>query len=253
MKDVQIIILAGGKGTRMNHATLPKALVPFHGKPMIDYPMYAVEKSRVTTKPIVVVGYEKEQVMDHLGDRARYVIQEEQLGTGHAVKVAENSVSENTDTVLVLFADQPAVTSIMIDNLIAIHKKGTMPMTMATVTVPNFEDWYQVFYKPFSRIIRDENDVIIRSVEFKDATDEEKKICELNPVYFCFNKKWLLENLKKIKNENAQGEYYLPDLVKLAAEEGGIGSVSISPEQALGVNSLEELERLQNIIQKNKD
>lgn len=248
MKDVQIIILAGGKGTRMNHATLPKALVLFHGQPMIDYPLIAIESSIVDTKPIVVVGYEKEQVMKHVGDRATYAVQEEQLGTGHAVKVAEHAVGENIETVLVLFADQPAVTSDMINNLITIHKNNNTPMTMATVTVPNFEDWYQVFYKPFSRIIRDTDGTIIRSVEFKDATDDEKEITEINPIYFCFDKKWLFDNLKKIKNENAQGEYYLPDLVKLAAEDGGISSISVSPESGLGVNSFEELERLESII-----
>ncbi len=77
-------------------------------------------------------------------------------------------------------------------------------------------------------------------------------ITEVNPVYFCFNKTWLFENLKNVKNENAQGEYYLPDLVKFAALEGGIASVAISPEEALGVNSVEELEHLEKIIQGNK-
>lgn len=249
MSKTQIIILAGGKGKRMNQE-IPKALVPFHGQPMVDYLVNAVAHSGVCGKPILVVGYQKEAVMNHVGDKAIYAVQEEQLGTGHAVKITESYIDADTENVLVLYGDAPAVTGAMIANLDATHKVSGNVLTMATVTVPSYEDWYQVFYAPFSRIVRGDNGKIERSVEFKDATEEEKKIKEVNPCYFCFDKKWLFENLAKIKNENSQGEYYLTDLVKLAVESGGIASVSISPEEALGVNSIEELERLEKIIQK---
>jgi bifunctional UDP-N-acetylglucosamine pyrophosphorylase/glucosamine-1-phosphate N-acetyltransferase len=152
----------------------------------------------------------------------------------------------------VLYADQPSVTTAMVSNLINTHASSITPLTMATVTVPHFDDWYQVFYRGFSRIVRGVDGQIIKSVEFKDATDEEKNIRELNPAYFCFDRQWLFDNLETIKNENNQGEYYLTDLVKIAATNGGIASVPISPEEALGVNSIEELERLEQ-LQKNKD
>jgi bifunctional UDP-N-acetylglucosamine pyrophosphorylase/glucosamine-1-phosphate N-acetyltransferase len=247
MHQIQIIILAAGKGKRMN-ADVPKALVPFHGKPMIDFVMSSAEHSGINNPPIVVVGFKKEVVMAHLGARAIYAEQAEQLGTGHAVKVAENTVPENAEHVVVLFADQPAVSGALIANLAKTHLTNNCALTMATVTVPEFTDWYQVFYSGFSRIVRGSDGKIIRSVEFKDASEEEKKITELNPVYFCFKKKWLFEHLSLLKNENAQGEYYLTDLVKYASEEGSIASISISPEEALGVNSIEELERLEQII-----
>ncbi len=245
----QIIILAGGKGKRMN-AEMSKVLVPFNGKPMIDYLLDASKHSGLDSKPILVVGYKKEEVMNHLGDTVDYVFQEEQLGTGHAVKVTENSIADSIENVLVLYGDAPAVTGAMIANLVATHKNSDCSLTMATVIVPSYDDWYQVFYKPFSRIVRDENGNIIRSVEFKDTDEKEKEIKELNPCYFCFKKSWLFEHLNKIKNENAQGEYYLTDLVEFAAKEKSIASVSISPEEALGVNSIEELERLEKIINK---
>lgn len=247
--NTQIIILAAGKGNRMN-LEIPKALVPFNGKPMIDYSLNAVKHSGVSSKPILVVGYKKESVMNHVGDQVIYVVQTEQLGTGHAVRVTEDSIPKDIKDVIVLFCDQPAVTGAMIANLIAVHKESNCALTMATVVVPSYDDWYQVFYKPFSRIIRGENGKIIRSVEFKDATEEERNIREVNPVYFCFNKDWLFKHLSLINNKNVQGEYYLPDLVQYAANEGGIASVSISPEEALGVNSVEELERLEKIIKK---
>jgi bifunctional UDP-N-acetylglucosamine pyrophosphorylase/glucosamine-1-phosphate N-acetyltransferase len=249
METTQIVILAGGKGTRMN-MEIPKALVPFNGKPMLDHLLNAVAHSGVGAKPIIVVGYKKEDVINHVGDRADFVVQEEQLGTGHAVKITEDSIGENIENVLVLYGDQPTVTGAMIANLIKTHIESKVMLTMATVTVPNFEDWYQVFYKPFSRIVRGIDGKIIKSVEFKDTNEAEKEIKEINPCYFCFNKKWLFENLKQIQNTNSQGEYYLTDLVQKAASEGSIASVSISPEEALGVNSIEELERLEKIVQK---
>lgn len=247
--QTQVIILAGGKGKRMN-VEHPKVLVHFHGRPMIDYLLDAVKHSGVQTKPIVVVGYKKEEVMNHVGLKAKFVYQEEQLGTGHAVKITKDSIDEEVDTVIVLYGDAPAVTGAMIANLNNVHRASASVLTMATVTVPNFEGWYEVFYKPFSRIVRDIDGKILKSVEFKDATDDQKVITEINPCYFAFDKKWLFDNLEQIGNTNAQGEYYLTDLVQMAANEASIASVSISPEEALGVNSIEELERLEQIVKK---
>lgn len=247
MENIQIVILAAGKGKRMN-AEVPKVLVPFHDKPMVDYVLNAATHSGINNKPILVVGYGKELVMEYLNDRALYAVQDQQLGTGHAVKITEETVPKGAEHVLVLYGDQPAITGAMIANLARTHIDNNVPVTMATVTVPDFDNWYQVFYSSFSRIIRDKDGKILRSVEFKDATDEEKTIKELNPCYFCFKKEWLFQKLSQIKNENAQSEYYLTDLVKYAADEGSIASVSISPEEALGVNTIEQLRELEGIV-----
>ncbi len=249
MENIQIVILAAGKGKRMN-ADVPKVLVPFHDIPMIDYVVDAAMHSGITSKPILVVGYGKDEIITHLGDKASYAVQDEQLGTGHAVKITEDTIPKHKEHVLVLYGDQPAITGAMITNLARTHLDEQKPVTMATVKVPDFQDWYSVFYSSFSRIVRDGDNVILRSVEFKDATEEEKEIKELNPCYFCFNKEWLFSKLSILKNENAQNEYYLTDLVKYAAEEGGIASVSISPEEALGVNTIEQLRELEGIIKR---
>ena len=249
LEKIQVVILAAGRGKRMQ-ADVPKVLVPFHNKPMIDYVVNASVHSGISTKPILVVGYGQDLVKKHLNDTVNYISQEEQLGTGHAVKITQDGIGDQIEHVLVLYGDQPAITGAMIANLAKTHINENKVLTMATVTVPDFEDWYSVFYSSFSRIIRDENGVILRSVEFKDATEENKEIKELNPCYFCFKKDWLFEKLNQLKNENAQGEYYLTDLVKYAAEEGGIASVAISPEEALGVNTIEQLQELETIIKK---
>lgn len=246
MENIQIIILAAGKGKRMN-TEVPKVLVPFHGKPMIDYVLEGATHSGILSKPILVVGYGKEFVIEHVGDGALYALQDEQLGTGHAVKMTEDLVPASAKHVLVLYGDQPAVTGAMISNLAKTHAQSGKPLTMATVTIPSFDGWYAAFMQ-FGRIVRDEHGNILRNTEFKDATDTEKEIREVNPAYFCFKKDWLFEKLSQIRNENAQGEYYLTDLVRYAAEEAGIASVSISPEEALGVNTIEQLRELEDII-----
>src|SRR3989344_7666195 len=125
---------------------IPKVLVPFHGKPMIDYVVEACLHSGIKNKPILVVGYGKELIMKHLKDKVSYIEQTEQLGTGHAVKITQNGILPGITDILVLYGDQPAITGAMIANLVQTHTNQDKVLTMATVTVPDFDNWYQVFY-----------------------------------------------------------------------------------------------------------
>jgi bifunctional UDP-N-acetylglucosamine pyrophosphorylase/glucosamine-1-phosphate N-acetyltransferase len=241
----RIIILAAGKGTRMK-SSLPKVLVPLRSKPMIKHLLETIHESGIDDRPIIVVGYEKKKVIKELGRNYDYAIQEEQLGTGHAVMSAEKMLKNDIDHIAVLYGDHPFISSQTIKKLVKMHIKSDKKITMATFSVPDFEGWRTTFYKSFSRIIRDTKGNIIKDVQFKDASDEEKEIKELNPCYFCFEKKWLLQNLKKLNTNNAQKEYYLTDLVKTAMKEKDkIQSISIDPREALGINSKEELEILE--------
>src|ERR1035437_517220 len=240
-----IIVLAGGKGTRMK-SELPKVLVKFKGKTLIRHIFEKVSSLSINQKPVVIVGYKKELVMQELGDKCEYIYQEEQLGTGHAVMIAEKMLKNKADNIIVLYGDHPLINTKTIKKLLSKHTESKANITMATFTVPNFEKWRVLFYKNFSRIIRDKNKKIIKDVQFKDANDEEKKVKELNPCYFCFNASWLWNNLKKLNTNNTQKEYYLTDLVKIAMQEKtGIESININPKEALGVNSKEELEILE--------
>jgi bifunctional UDP-N-acetylglucosamine pyrophosphorylase/glucosamine-1-phosphate N-acetyltransferase len=194
------------------------------------------------------VGQQKELVMQTLGDKYTYVVQEEQLGTGHAVSCAEKAIQETTEGVVVLYGDHPFITSNTIKKLAEKHTDSKATITMATVSLPDYNEWRSNFYNSFSRIIRDRDGHIVKDVQFRDATEEEKKVTEVNPCYFCFNKNWLYKNLKKIKNDNNQKEYYLTDLVKIAMEEKEkIESIDIMPIEALGANSQVELEVLENL------
>jgi bifunctional UDP-N-acetylglucosamine pyrophosphorylase / glucosamine-1-phosphate N-acetyltransferase len=243
--STQIIILAAGEGKRMNSES-PKPMVTFLGKPMIAHLLSSVMESGLCTKPIIIVGQRREEIIDFLGPSFTYVVQEEQLGTGHAVMTAESAATGH-DTVLVLYADHPLVSSHMISNLAKEHSDSGATLTMAVATVPDFSDWRKAFYS-FGRIVRDQSGEILKIIELKDASEEEKEIKEVNPSYFCFNAAWLWENLHKLKNNNNQKEYYLTDLVGLARDQNvKIASIEIDPKEALGVNTREQLELLESL------
>ena len=243
----RIVILAAGKGVRMK-SELPKVLAPLKGKSMIKRVMESVDESRVDEKPIVIVGYKKELIIEELGDRYEYINQENQLGTGHAVNLVKDYLKDKPENILVLYGDQPFTTPATIQKINEKHLKSGRKITMATFKVPDFEDWRSCF-RGFSKIIRDSNGKIIKDVQIKDASEEEKKISELNPSYYCFNATWLWDTLKTLKNDNAQKEYYLTDLIKKAAENNvEIESIEIEPREALGANSKEELEILEKLM-----
>ena len=141
MKNVQVIVLAAGKGTRMQ-SDLPKALTPLRGKPFLNYVLDAIEGVGLSNKPVVVTGYKRELLAPHIPESHTVVVQEEQLGTGHAVKITRDAVGEDVDIAVVLFADQPLVTSTTIRNLIKKHIEASdATITMATTDIGDYDEW----------------------------------------------------------------------------------------------------------------
>lgn len=249
MDSTQVIILAAGKGKRME-SDLPKALTPFLGKPFIRHVIEHITPY-IVHKPIIVVGHKRELVTQELGDAYTYVIQEEQLGTGHAVAITEQAVPKDIETVIVLFSDQPLLRGETIKKLLDAHTAAQSMLTMAVAKIPDYDDWRGEAFYNFGRIFRDTSGAITRIVEAKDATEEEKAHTEVNPAYFAFNAPWLWSRIKKLSSNNVQKEYYLTDLVKIAFEEGEtIASVDIDPVEALGANTKEQLALLESIANK---
>jgi bifunctional UDP-N-acetylglucosamine pyrophosphorylase/glucosamine-1-phosphate N-acetyltransferase len=242
----RVIILAAGKGTRMK-SELPKALALLQGKPLLLHLLESVDRAAIDERPVVVVGYGRDLVKKELGDKYQFVVQEEQMGTGHAVLAAKGACGD-AQNIIVLYVDHPLVTSTTIKKLAETHMRTGSKITMVTATLPDFSDWRAFLYSNFSRVVRDENGKIIKDVQFRDATEKEKELTEINPCYFCFDARWLWEKLKKLKTDNDQKQYYLTDLIKMAIDENSkIETINIDPREALGANSREELEILEKV------
>lgn len=246
IKDkIGVVILAAGKGSRMN-SKLPKVMHLLNKRPLVDYVVSSVEKLGI--EPVVVIANDSNFIRDFLKDRVRYIIQDKQLGTGHAVAAAELLLKNKTEHIIVLYGDMPFVKTKSIEQLFNQHLKNNDVLTLMTAKVADFNGWRNQF-SSFGRIIRDYDNNIIKIIEKKDASEEELNIKELNSAFFCFKADWLWENLKNIKDNNAQGEYYLTDLVKAAFDSNArISSVNIDPKEAVGINTKDNLDIAKSLI-----
>lgn len=236
----QIVILAAGKGTRMN-SELPKVLVSLNGQPMIKYLMDSVMASKPELKPIVVVSPDNKAVISQAlaAYDVNYAIQDQQLGTGHAVACARPYIKPEANNVVVLYGDHPFLTTASINKFSELDPKA---MTIMPARLPDFNGWHHNFYH-WGRIVRDEQGEVKGIVELKDTSDTEKLITEVNPGFMCFNKDWLFANIDKLHDDNKAHEFYLTDMVKIAFDSGyKIDTLIIEPKEAMGINSIEELQ-----------
>ncbi len=250
--NVGVVILAAGHGTRMK-SDLPKVMHELAGKPLVSHVVDNAKAAGIAGKPVVVVSPTNNLVREYFGDTVDYAVQEEQLGTGHATASASSVVSKDTEHVVVLYGDMPFLRPDSIARLVRRHIERENTITMMTVTIPNFDDPYTPFSN-FSRVLRDDQGQITGSIEKKDATPEQLSIKEVNPCYYCFRSDWLWSHISSLKNNNAQDEYYLTDLVDIAIHEGKrISSVSTDPHEAMGINSKEDFELAQKAMSFRKD
>ncbi len=237
---IDVVILAAGMGTRMK-SDIPKVLHPLLGKSMVEYIFDAV-RDMCDDLPLVVVGNRADLVMETLGSKARYVVQEPQLGTAHAVQCAREVLRGKSDIVLVANSDFPLITAQTYALLVGTHQKSGSKLTLSTVVSDE--------PRGFGRILRDGEGRIVGIVEEKAATPGQKNITELNSNPYCFDAEWLWEALDQVK-KSPVGEYYLTDLVEIAAKSGqAVGSIEIKDyQESIGINNRVHLAEATKVIQ----
>jgi bifunctional UDP-N-acetylglucosamine pyrophosphorylase/glucosamine-1-phosphate N-acetyltransferase len=241
--SLEVIILAAGLGTRMKSATV-KVLHRAAGRPIIDY-VVDLATQLSGKPPVVIVGHQREALQKWLGDRARYAVQEEQLGTGHAVLQAAKILGKSgAHNILILSGDVPLTRVETLQRLIEEHERSKNALTLLTMKLPE--------PAMYGRIVRDSSGAVVKIVEAKDAGDAEKKIDEVNAGIYIFGSEHLFDNLRKLSTDNAQGEYYLTDLLSMLRKSGKrVGALIVEdPVEALGVNSRSELASVEEVIQR---
>jgi bifunctional UDP-N-acetylglucosamine pyrophosphorylase/glucosamine-1-phosphate N-acetyltransferase len=203
---VTAVLLAAGQGTRMK-SDVPKVLHPLCGRPMLWHVLEAL-KSVITEKPVVIVGHGAEEVKKYVGDAADCVLQEPQLGTGHATMQAESLLKGKTDYVIVTYADMPLLRGETFKRLVETQRANPGPFSLLTVIADD--------PRGFGRIVRKEDGTVDAIVEEYVATPEQQAIKELNVGAYCFKADWLWDALQRIEKNPKKGEYYLTDIVEIA-------------------------------------
>jgi bifunctional UDP-N-acetylglucosamine pyrophosphorylase/glucosamine-1-phosphate N-acetyltransferase len=206
---VTAVLLAAGQGTRMK-SSLPKVLHPLCGKPMLWHVLEAL-KEAATERPVVVVGHGAEEVTKYLGDLAQTVLQEPQLGTGHAAMQAESLLRDKTDYVIVTYADMPLLRGETFKRLVETQRLNPGPLSLLTVIA---ED-----PRGFGRIMRKPDGTVAAIVEEYVATPEQQQIKELNVGAYCLKADWFWDALHRIQKNPKKGEYYLTDIVEIAVQD----------------------------------
>jgi bifunctional UDP-N-acetylglucosamine pyrophosphorylase/glucosamine-1-phosphate N-acetyltransferase len=238
---VTALILAAGHGTRMR-SSLPKMLHPLAGKPLV---MHALENAASVSDdvPVVVVGHGEDAVRQAVGGAARFAVQEQQLGTGHAVMAAEPLLAGQTDLVLVTYADMPLVKPETMRRIIEMQQENPGPISMLTVVLDDPHG--------FGRVVRGPNGTVVAIVEEAQASPEILAVHELNPSVFCFQSDWLWPALQRIKI-SPKGEYYLTDLVGIAVEDGlEVHAVKTEDAtEAVGINTRVHLAEAESIFRR---
>jgi len=236
------VILAAGQGTRMK-SKLYKVLHPVCGKPMVQHVVDQVALLQVS-KIVTVIGYGSEKVKAQLGNSVDYVYQKEQLGTAHAVIQAKELLGDKKGVTLVACGDTPLITSGTMEALFQHHDKTNAKATILTAKT-NKPDGY-------GRIVRNQSGVVERIVEHKDATEAERQITEINTGTYLFDNALLFEALDQVSNENAQGEFYLPDVIEILKQKGEIVTAFQTDDfnETIGVNDRVALSEAEAIMRK---
>lgn len=241
MTSRNAIILAAGKGTRMK-SKLHKVLHEVCGKSMVEHVLSQLQAAGIN-KIVTVVGFGADDVKHTLGDQVSYALQKQQLGTGHAVMQTESLLGQSDGETLVVSGDTPLFTAETFNRLFDYHEQRHAAVTILTSKAPDPTG--------YGRIVRNEVGIVERIVEQKDATSEEQDIHEINTGVYCFDNQKLFAALKELTNDNAQGEYYLTDVIGILKSQNEVVTAYQMDdfEESMGVNDLVDLAKARRIMQ----
>ncbi|MBI1368803.1 MAG: NTP transferase domain-containing protein [Planctomycetes bacterium] len=243
-RPVQAIILAAGRGTRMG-SDIAKVLHPVAARPMVEWVIDACEAVD-SQRQIIIVGHQADRVRSALSDRERclFVEQTQQLGTGHAVMMAEPCFPKNDRNydVLILCGDGPLIEAATLHTMLERHRATRAVATLATSVIDDPTG--------YGRIVRDAAGRFERIVEHKDATEAERQIHEINPSYYCVRADALFDALSRIDNKNAKGEYYLTDILGIFVADSERVEVidAVPPRDVLSINTPQQLAEVDAIL-----
>jgi len=234
---ISALILAGGKGTRMK-SDLPKALFKIGDDTIIEHIVKAVYVKAVSGVAVVVSPTNIDAIRKDLGSKVEYILQFEAKGTGHAVMCAEQALKRRCENILVFVGDAPFITQEMVTDIIDTHVKNNNACTFYTAIYEKGE------IPPYGRIVRNDSDRILKVVEEKDASKEQKAIREVLTSHYCFKTEILFNALKNISNNNSGKEYYLTDVIGILIEAGEKVETLTAEDPIFlaGINTQEELE-----------
>ncbi|MGD6857720.1 bifunctional UDP-N-acetylglucosamine diphosphorylase/glucosamine-1-phosphate N-acetyltransferase GlmU [Bacillus infantis] len=236
------VILAAGQGTRMK-SKLYKVLHPVCGKPMVQHVVDQVSNLHIE-KIVTIIGHGAELVKSQLGDASSYALQEEQLGTAHAVMQAKDALEGKEGVTIVVCGDTPLIKAETMEALFRHHEETGAKATILTAIAPDPAG--------YGRIVRNEEGHVEKIVEHKDATEQERNITEINTGTYCFDNAALFRALNNVSNDNVQGEYYLPDVIEILKTEGETVSAFATGDfdESLGVNDRVALSQAERIMKR---
>lgn len=243
---LSVVILAAGKGTRMKSGKA-KVLHEVFYSPMVHHVIKSVQPLE-PTRIAVIVGHQKEAVSKSLqAFDVEFVVQKEQLGTGHAVLTAEEAIDEGAGTVMILCGDTPLLQSATLQEMYSTHLTSGAVLTLMTTSLDNPTN--------YGRILTAKDGSLRGIVEQKDASEDELAICEINAGIYCVERDFLFSALKQVGTDNSQGEVYLTDIVAIAVEQGKPARKYTTPHSmdVLGVNSRLELSQAHTELQKRRN
>lgn len=240
MENLKAIILAAGEGTRMK-SKVPKVLHKVMNKPMVERVIEAAQGVGAQ-QVAVVIGHKADMVKEAVkNEKVSFALQEKQLGTGHAVMQAIDFIDDDKD-IIILYGDTPLIKQETLKNLVEFHRSEGNGVSIISAVVEDSAG--------YGHIIRDENGNFVKNVEYKDATEAEKKVKEINTGIYCYKGSKLKEALGKLKNDNVQGEYYLPDTLEIILSEGNKVNAMNAEDvtEFFGVNSRVQLSEAEAIL-----